>query len=63
MAKKDSVACCTGKGFPMAGLLLIVSVLWLLQAVNVLSWNLPWQPIVWILVALGVMSHAGMNKK
>lgn len=60
MAKKKAkqMVCCTpGKYPPVAILLLIIGVLWLLQDLQVIAINLPWLPIALIVFTLGIMKH------
>lgn len=46
-----------------AVLVLIIGVLWLLQDLKVLAWNVPWLPILVILVALKMMVMKSMMHK
>lgn len=63
MAKKKENKgwCCWGgkKGFPtFAFLLLVIGVLWLLSSVGVITVDVPWWPVVLIIVASGwVIDH------
>lgn len=44
------------KKFPtLASILLAVGVIWLLQELNVLTINVPWIPVVLIIVAIGLI--------
>ncbi len=51
MAKKNS--CCIG-GFPtFAVIVLVLAVLWLLGDMGILGVNVPWLPVILIIVAIG----------
>jgi len=43
--------------FPMLGvILLVIGVIWLLDGLNLLPWkNIPWVPVVLIIVAIGLI--------
>jgi hypothetical protein len=69
IAKKENKNMCCKHCFPCgSGLILIAGILWLLQDLNVLSWNVPWLPIVVILISLkmiivGKHMHRHMMEK
>jgi len=53
MAKKCD---CWGKGFPTVPIiLLVVGILWLLNSLNVITAEIPWWPIVLIIIAIGLV--------
>ncbi len=44
------------KGFPtFATLLFIVGILWLLAELNILKFDVPWWPVILIVVAIGLL--------
>lgn len=50
------------KKFPtLAVILLVVGVIWLLSAVNIITIDLPWIPIILIIVAIGLIVNRYMN--
>jgi hypothetical protein len=52
--KKSFVWCCGGRTFPtVAVLLLIVGVVWLLTDLGIMAVNIPWWPVILIILALG----------
>jgi len=57
--------CCHSKKFPVfAGLILAIGVLWLLAEVGTITLDLPWLPIIVVVLALGVIAkHSHMSKK
>lgn len=61
-AKKSETKCC-GKGFPtFAVILLVLAVLWLLGSLEVINVDVPWLPIVLIVVALGMIVNRFARK-
>jgi len=53
--QKEDKMCCKSC-FPMgSGLVFIIGLLWLLQELQILAWNVPWLPIIVMLVALKMM--------
>ncbi|MBU0460073.1 MAG: hypothetical protein KJ597_05040, partial [Nanoarchaeota archaeon] len=61
MAKKKSGFCCWSgkKGFPtFAVLLLAIGILWLLTETGTITVDIPWWPVILIIVASGwVIDH------
>jgi hypothetical protein len=60
MKKKDSWCCWGGKkGFPtFATLILALGVLWLLTDLKVITIDIPWWPVILIIVAVGwIIDH------
>tara|TARA_Y100000034_G_C6738413_1_gene327520 strand:- start:491 stop:691 length:201 start_codon:yes stop_codon:yes gene_type:complete len=59
--KKEKSWCCWGgkKSFPtFAVLLLVIGILWLLSEVKIITVDIPWWPVVLIIVASGwVIDH------
>lgn len=59
MAKKkdhEGWCCCNNSRFPsLAVILLIFAVVWLLNDLDVLSVNIPWVPVVLIVIAIGMI--------
>ncbi|MFH1316044.1 MAG: hypothetical protein ABII01_00840 [Candidatus Woesearchaeota archaeon] len=53
--KKDM--CCFGKSkFPtFAIILLVIGILWILSETKVLTVNIPWVPVVLVVIALGMI--------
>ncbi|MBR9678079.1 MAG: hypothetical protein GOU97_02190 [Nanoarchaeota archaeon] len=49
------------KGFSMT--LLLIGVLWLLSDLKVIALNLPWWPILLIVVAMGLLMKPHYHKK
>jgi len=55
MVKKEEV-CCGKKRFPTFGaILLAIGVIWLLNDLEVVPVDLPWVPIVVIVIAIGLL--------
>lgn len=53
MTRKNGF-CCWGKGFPtFAVLLLVIGILWLLTSLEVITIDIPWWPVILIIIALG----------
>ena len=57
--KKDVKTKCDikEKCHAVPGLILIVGILWFLEGVGVLAWNIPWWPLIIILLAIGMIKH------
>jgi hypothetical protein len=56
MPKKEDKMCCKNC-FPMGSVLVFIcGLLWLLQELKILAWNVPWLPIIVMLVALKMMA-------
>ncbi|MFC1754357.1 hypothetical protein ACFL96_13360 [Thermoproteota archaeon] len=54
MKKEKGMCCFAGKKFPtFAVLLLAVGVLWLLAEIDVITIDIPWWPVILILITLG----------
>ena len=53
MAKENM--CCDGKFPTFAVILLVVGLVWLLNDLKVLAINLPWVPIVLVIIAVGMI--------
>ncbi|MEM3112947.1 MAG: hypothetical protein QXI33_00810 [Candidatus Pacearchaeota archaeon] len=52
-----------GKKFPMlAVILLVVGIIWLLQELTIITINIPWIPIVLIIIALGLIINRYTEK-
>lgn len=44
------------KKFPMLGLLLlIIGVVWLLEGLGIITINMPWIPVILIIIAIGII--------
>ena len=58
--KKKNICC--GEGFPtFAFVVLVIGILWLLNDLKIFSFEIPWLPVVLIVVAIGwIIKH---NKK
>ena len=51
------------KKFPtLAVILLVVGIIWLLQEINIISINIPWIPVVLIIVAVGLIINRYVGK-
>jgi len=62
----DKDKCCHhGHGFPaVAGLILLIGALWLLADLEVITLNIPWVPVIVIILSLGVIvKHQAWRKK
>jgi len=56
--------CCSGKFPTFAVVILAIGVIWLLNDLNVFSINIPWLPVVLIVLAIGgIIKHKNMGKK
>ena len=62
--KKGKIKCCGGNFPTFAVILLVIGVLWLLSDLGVITVDVPWVPVVLIIIALGAMchKHKGMKK-
>ena len=60
LMKKNDICC--GGGFPTFALVvLVIGILWLLNDLKIFSFEIPWLPVVLIVVAIGwIIKH---NKK
>lgn len=61
MKKKKNV-CCSGTFPTFAVSLLVIGVLWLLAELGYIVINIPWIPIVLIIIAIGIIVN-NYNKK
>jgi hypothetical protein len=65
--KKEEAWCCWGsakRSFPtFAVVILVLGLLWLLSDLNVITVDVPWFPVVLIIVALGWLADHYMKKK
>ena len=54
-----------GHGFPaVAGLILLIGILWLLADLEVIALDIPWVPVLVIILSLGmVVKHHNWQKK
>lgn len=59
MAKKESQA---GKFPTLAVILLIIGVVWLLNELKILTVNVPWWPLILIVIAIGMMYNRFKSK-
>lgn len=59
MAKKESPA---GKFPTLAIILLIIGVVWLLNELKILTVNVPWWPLILIVIAIGMMYNRFKSK-
>ena len=51
------------KKFPtLAAILLAVGIIWLLTELNIITINIPWIPIVLIIIAIGLITNRYMGK-
>ena len=59
----EKEGCCNGK-FPIfAVLVLIIAILWFLSDLKVFSTNVPWLPLIVIILSIGMMiKHAHYKK-
>jgi hypothetical protein len=56
MAKEKEEDKCCKRRFPtFAIILLVVGLIWLLNEINVISVNIPWIPVVLIIIAIGMI--------
>ena len=61
MAKENSCwsMCCGSKRFPtIPSILLIVGVLWLLSDLKIITVDIPWWPVILIIVAVGWIANS-----
>jgi len=62
----DKDKCCKhGHGFPaVAGLILLIGILWLLADLKVIALEIPWVPVLVIILSLGmIVKHHNWLKK
>lgn len=62
MVKKDSKLCKCPGGFPtFPVIVLVIGVLWFLSGIGIITIDIPWFPLVIIIVALGMIinRHGG----
>ena len=67
MAKKRSAkavvsSCCNGKFPTFPTILIVIGVLWLLNELKILPFELPWLPIVIIIIGLGMYINSSDKK-
>lgn len=63
MARKKTRSC-YGRGFPtLATIILVIGILWLLNELNVLTIDIPWWPVILIVVAIGWIVNFYSRKK
>lgn len=62
--KKDEGLCCCGSGFPtFAVIILVIGVSWLLNDLNVFSFNIPWFPLILIILAIAWIVNYYKNRE
>ena len=62
--KEMPMGCCKGGKFPtFAVLLLVIAVLWLLGDLGVITVDIPWIPIVLIVIAVGLILKHRAHKE
>jgi len=59
--EKENI-CCDGKFPTFAVILLVVGLVWLLNDLKVLAINLPWVPIVLVIIAVGMIVNRYKSK-
>jgi len=59
MAKKGG---CKGLFVLVAWIFLIFTFLWILNSLGVMAWNIPWMPITFFIIAVGMILKIGMYK-
>jgi len=60
MAKKEAKThewnhCCSGRFPTFATTLLVVGIIWLLNELKIIAVEIPWAPVVLILIATGIL--------
>jgi len=46
----------------VAWIFLIFTFLWILNSLGVMAWNIPWMPITFFIIAVGMILKIGMYK-
>ncbi len=59
MAKKGG---CKGLFVLVSWIFLIFTFLWILNSLGVMTWNIPWMPITFFIIAVGMMLKIAMYK-